>query len=635
MPTVQETVETVFKAVGGAAFTSQIKMMEKAAQGASGTVNRLGERIGSIRPLSVALGALAGGGALAGIVSVSSEFENMKINMAQTLKFMGQATTFPDAMQQADKQIQRIYAAAAALPGEAEDYAKAMQMAGANVQRATGDTEKSFDLIKNLTAVGVSFGRSAEETAMQLNRALNTERGMLEVSSDYTNDLVNAMKAIPGYATITAAKFNKMNVEERVKLMTQLTGQFDDMIAESSNTWDAVAGATSTTFKTLVRMSSASLFEEMKGSLSRINSLFMDGNGELTNMGKLVQQIGGRVGSVLGKAFGYVASSLEYVSANLFSILGGLEQVFGPIMGGGAGNIGTALAAIVPVIVASLTPLGPLGLLLSVGLGNFLSRTDDVAALMSSFGDLFTTVMQVVQPAISFFDTFSVMLGDMIAGILPGLMDGLNSILDPIMILVVGLLSLYDSVANKLRPVFEQLWEAVGGLFRAIGNVLKPVLLLLAEGVLTVYETMYRYLEPVITSVAEAFTWAINRISDFLNWLGKIIGEAAKSILPERGAADRDVPGASAIRDLIDSLRSNEEAQETATAATTLATPRAPSARGGGKTVQDFRYSRFDISQQFDKEFTPDRIAVAFSQDLGRIGEQRLQSGFEPAFGLR
>ena len=48
----------------------------------------------------------------------------------------------------------------------------------------------------------------------------------------------------------------------------------------------------------------------------------------------------------------------------------------------------------------------------------------------------------------------------------------------------------------------------------------------------------------------------------------------------------------------------------------------------------DFRGSRFDIQQNFAEGFDPDRIAVAFTNDLGGLGERRLSSGLAPAFAL-
>ena len=66
---------------------------------------------------------------------------------------------------------------------------------------------------------------------------------------------------------------------------------------------------------------------------------------------------------------------------------------------------------------------------------------------------------------------------------------------------------------------------------------------------------------------------------------------------------------------------------------TAPAPPKAPK----GRTEQhfDFRNSRFDIKQNFAEGFDPDRIAVAFAQDLGRAGELRTQSGFQQAYVAR
>lgn len=49
----------------------------------------------------------------------------------------------------------------------------------------------------------------------------------------------------------------------------------------------------------------------------------------------------------------------------------------------------------------------------------------------------------------------------------------------------------------------------------------------------------------------------------------------------------------------------------------------------------DFRGSRFDITQNFAEGFDPDRIAVAFSQDLASLADTRVQSGFAPVFAVR
>lgn len=49
----------------------------------------------------------------------------------------------------------------------------------------------------------------------------------------------------------------------------------------------------------------------------------------------------------------------------------------------------------------------------------------------------------------------------------------------------------------------------------------------------------------------------------------------------------------------------------------------------------DFRNSRFDITQKFAEGFDPDRIALSFTSDLAALGERKLQSGFSPLYAVR
>jgi len=52
-------------------------------------------------------------------------------------------------------------------------------------------------------------------------------------------------------------------------------------------------------------------------------------------------------------------------------------------------------------------------------------------------------------------------------------------------------------------------------------------------------------------------------------------------------------------------------------------------------TINDFRFSKFDIKQEFAEGFDPDRIAVAFASDLAKLGEMRMQSAYAPLFATR
>ena len=50
------------------------------------------------------------------------------------------------------------------------------------------------------------------------------------------------------------------------------------------------------------------------------------------------------------------------------------------------------------------------------------------------------------------------------------------------------------------------------------------------------------------------------------------------------------------------------------------------------QTHNDFRFSRFDITQKFAEGFDPDRVATAFVTDLQAMAETPLSSGFQPGF---
>jgi len=55
---------------------------------------------------------------------------------------------------------------------------------------------------------------------------------------------------------------------------------------------------------------------------------------------------------------------------------------------------------------------------------------------------------------------------------------------------------------------------------------------------------------------------------------------------------------------------------------------------GRQQTINDFRFSKFDIKQEFAEGFDPDRIAVAFASDLAKLGEMRMQSAYAPLFAI-
>lgn len=637
----------------------KVTFQEVNADGFMSALGGMGSIIGSItsmiNPMNLAIAGIGAGTALAGIISVGSAYEDLRIKMAQTMKFMGRGgDTFNDALESADRTINQINVAAAALPGEAEDYAMAMQLAGANVDRATGDYQTSFDLIKNMTAIGIGMGHSAAETAQILSRSLQTQRGMLEMNSSYSVELLNAMKELPGHANMTLQSFNRMDLPGRVALMQQVTGQFEDMLQASAHTWSAVVGSFTSMSRQIFRLSSAPMFSAITDALGKVNTMFLDSEGHLTDLGRLVTTIGQTISEKLGGALSFVVDRLGEAAANATSfvrsladskmvrVIDNLVSGLSAVSGGQAAGAGGAGVAAAGLSTAGVTLFGPLAAIiipLTAGFANFLTHTEAVTATFDSMMAIGEQLLGVLVPVIEYFGAMGALIGSAMAGIIPGFFDAIETITAPLIAFAIGMIGITTTIFEKLRPAFEHLGKSLGNLLRAIGTVLAPIVRILGHAMLSVYSSVADVLEPVVETLILVVSGVIDALTALVKWIGQVLGDAAQ-VLTDPDASVVERPEARRFREMLDGLAdsmsgTSTSADEATESAARAREPGAPGGRGGGRVTQDFRGSRFDIQQKFDEGFDPDRIATAFASDLQRAGTRRLQSGFEPAFGVR
>lgn len=639
--------------------SSKMARLGGAMAGLGGVFSRV---VSAVNPLNLAIAGL--GAALGGIkvVKIGQDFEQLQIGLAQTLKFMGQGgETFNDAMAQSAITIDRINAAAAALPGEAEDYAMAMQMAGANVQMATGDYERSFELIKNMTAVGATMGTQASVTASLINRMVNTQQGMLDMASDSSVAMLNAMKQLPGMANLTAMAFNKMDVDQRVKLMEAMVGQFDDMIESASGSMDSIKGATSTMMSMLTQKATLPLFEYMRKSLDAMNNAVLDSDGKFTELGSTILIVGKSVSESIVTAiqtsiklakdlYGWfsklgespVFQKLSSIISGAAGALSGIAATLGkagaspaapkaPAAGGDAANL-SQLAALVgsggPIAMAiaagaKLAQASSVFFKLSQDGATLSSVWDNLSTLVAPVGDAFSGMMLSINGLTSMFAAG-------LGGLLPGLSEGIASLLGPVLETSKSFGKFAGEMYARTLPAATELGTSFGDLAAAIGRV-GPAFTLLGKGATWISNIIADDLGPkfdllvfMLTGFTNALTSAINHILDLIPGSAKLGagGLEAGGGPPARGGSEA-TPYLYSATGLAETGGKGGKGGPGARGA--------PSARGGGKTVQDFRYSTFQIDQKFEEGFDPDRIAVAFAQDVGKLGTQKLQSGFEPA----
>jgi len=134
-------------------------------------------------------------------------------------------------------------------------------------------------------------------------------------------------------------------------------------------------------------------------------------------------------------------------------------------------------------------------------------------------------------------------------------------------------------------------------------------------------------------AVGYAFLEVVNKIGEVIGFILTMV-EKIVELIPSIFKAS--------AADVMFSKTKKQAQQNLMGDATTRVAKAAPVAPKKGKQTspetqvyQDFRGSRFDIKQAFAEGFDPDRIAVAFANDISSIGERKLQSGFSPLFAVR
>jgi hypothetical protein len=231
-------------------------------------------------------------------------------------------------------------------------------------------------------------------------------------------------------------------------------------------------------------------------------------------------------------------------------------------------------------------------------------------------------------------------------------------------------LSEYFSVLKDLIGVA---WSAVSGLlasvlqvlgfiaqaaltflaipFTIVGAVMLPVILILAvaAGVLRMFVDGIFFVLRVIAAIIEAFTpvrvnlhtvvetlrYFITTVREMVvgirNWFASI-GMGSSIAAPERSYSEQlaDELGISTrVNSLSARLQSAFRAVQEAGGDINLTSPRQ---RPTSTTHNDFRFSRFDITQRFAEGFDPDRVATLFQRDIANAANQRMEGGLGLAF---
>ncbi len=196
---------------------------------------------------------------------------------------------------------------------------------------------------------------------------------------------------------------------------------------------------------------------------------------------------------------------------------------------------------------------------------------------------------------------------------LAGLLPVLGVLAAVVAVVVVAIEMLKNNtwgLATMFKKTFGSTLSALGSAFHGIVEVLgllwaaiKPLVMLVAGALLL----QLWWFAKSIELIAHVIKWAVDMIIAVVNAIVWLLNK---------------IPGVD--------IKMLGEAKQAAEGKAEAGTNKA-----GTGTYQDFRGSKFEITNNFPTGIDGGRVAVAFGDELAKLGERRLDSGLRPLFSYR
>src|SRR6185295_14273311 len=254
----------------------------------------------SILSMGTAITAAVGAIAAKTIADIGNQFEQNKIQIAGFLSALGVSSDFNSGLEDAAKIINQITLDAAKLPGSAEEYVDVFKAGLPFLVKALpgGSQRDMADFTNKFTAIGKTLGVDADQIGRDLNLMIGpTGRAGQHVKT--FQQRVPFMRQVKGQANLTAQSFNAMTATKRVELLKAAFVPLQPMLEASANSFDAMWGAFKSGLKQVTRLASSGIFEGMKRGLDKLNAMFVDSQGNLTEFGKRVVDTGKTIGRAI------------------------------------------------------------------------------------------------------------------------------------------------------------------------------------------------------------------------------------------------------------------------------------------------------------------------------------------------
>lgn len=238
----------------------------------------------------------------------------------------------------------------------------------------------------------------------------------------------------------------------------------------------------------------------------------------------------------------------------------------------------------------------------------------DAAARPSALGGLLSRVgiggAKAAGPGIGMFES----VGGPLTRIIGSVAGKLGIIGAIISVVVVA----FEMLKNNTWGIASAFKKVLGGVWSAFGSALTSVVQVLG--------VLWAVIKPIVMIVAGALLLGLLGLAKVVEFVGIILKGIMDGLVAIVNAIIwllNKIPGVS-----IDLIGAAADAKK-------LAENKSAENKAGAGTYQDFRGSKFEISNNFPTGIDGGRVAVAFGDELAKLGERRLDSGLRPVFSYR
>jgi hypothetical protein len=572
---------------------------------------------------------------------------------------------FEQGRQVARSLIRDMNQMAAILPGEANDYMQTFSTSLPFLSQGRGMTDqRAARLSSYLTAGGIAGGIDAQQSGRDLMQFLTTgphmtDRSWTEVWSQYATRN-NGQR-------VSAEQIRGMTTTQRIEILENISRQLQPMMDATGDSYEALKGTLNSFRHELYLFITEPIFDAWKGILRASATQFT--------------KLNDAIGPVLRTFAAFAATGLDAIQSKIKFAVEGVTMWFRR-MPQHLERFGNVLVA----VNDKLEPLRRIGASLAAPIGRGLGHARSYISEHTGLTGL-QALTRFFAPEIlvlalnRFFGLALGPIGFVITSMFSHMLLGggggdlLNSFVSAMQLVgptllsaVGGLYRLYNALLEVTSVFLEGgLVPIVGALVSALAVVIE-VVTFLGLGIAQVVSLIMLGLMPLFTAFSLGFDIITMFFSALLSTIFSALGvntsmfdlvDALRSTAAELRKWTQDVKDDFRYLLREAGLITQEEYQRTIHAAAATSTVAVPEwlaglqrrlswgqfdiEEGGGahtgqappnrpQVHQDFRYSRFDITQKFADGFSPERVAAAFVGDLESMASQQLASGYGLAF---